>query len=44
MGRVVACFRGGLEEGMVAKLVGLERVGEVAGVVDESCVSDGNRR
>ena len=34
MGRVVACFRGGLEEGMVAKLVELERVGEVAGVVD----------
>ena len=34
MGRVVAGFRGGLEEGIVAKLVGLERVGEVAGVVD----------
>ena len=34
MGRVVADFRGGLEEGIVAKLVGLERVGEVAGVVD----------
>ena len=31
MGRVVAGFRGGLEEGIVAKLVGLERVGEVAG-------------
>ena len=34
MGRVVADFRGGLEEGIVAKLVGLERVGEVTGMVD----------
>ena len=34
MGRVVVDFRGGLEEGIVAKLVGFERAGEVAGVMD----------
>ena len=31
MGRVMAGFRGGLEEGIVAELIGLERAGEVVG-------------
>ena len=31
MSRIVVGFRGGLEEGVVAKLVGLEGVGDVAG-------------
>jgi len=31
MGRVVMGSRGGLEKGVVAKLVGLERAGKIAG-------------
>ena len=31
MGRVMAGFRGGLEEGIVVELIGLERAGEVVG-------------
>ena len=42
MGRVTAGFRGGLEEGIVAELIGLERAGEVVGdreqkYEDEEC-------